>query len=351
VSSEQSPASASGGPSDGAIHKTRAIASALATRARPVAARVRPSAEVARILVLWAAWLAIICAFQILVQARVAPQRPDYALGWTQYATVDPVYECQQNPDQYRPRLSDPNMNEHVAYDSEYYISIAATAMTIRPSRPARPISSAVGCAPDQYVSLSYAFTRLPDGHARNGPRRVLPFTSISARPEGDPGGIWCRRSAGCWPALARLMGSYARRRSDAGGVLGRPGGFRRSACLPAATLPRCTGGPLRRPGLHGYAAVEKKVVRPRLCRPGYVGPAGGVFSSSPWAVFETLPEQLSQGLADRDPGWPPVRSRLRTWYSSLGESGIRGGHFFTRFRPGGSWDMGSRSGIAPGPA
>jgi hypothetical protein len=79
--------------------------------------------DVLRIVALWGAWLFAICAFQIVVSARVSPQRPDNVLGWTANETAAgyPVATgsgC-------RPLLADPNMNEHVAFDSEYYIAIA----------------------------------------------------------------------------------------------------------------------------------------------------------------------------------------------------------------------------------
>ena len=43
----------------------------------------RPAPDVVRIVLVWAAWLAIICTFQIVVQARLSPQRPDDVLAWT----------------------------------------------------------------------------------------------------------------------------------------------------------------------------------------------------------------------------------------------------------------------------
>jgi hypothetical protein len=76
-----------------------------------------------RIVVLWAAWLVIICAFQIVVQARLSPQRPDAALVWTPSETGQAIPAATGSG--CRPRLADPNMNEHVSFDSEYYISIA----------------------------------------------------------------------------------------------------------------------------------------------------------------------------------------------------------------------------------
>jgi hypothetical protein len=76
-----------------------------------------------RIVLLWAAWLIIICAFQIVVQARLSPQRPDATLVWTSSQTGQAIPAA--NGEGCRPRLADPNINEHVSFDSEYYISIA----------------------------------------------------------------------------------------------------------------------------------------------------------------------------------------------------------------------------------
>lgn len=83
----------------------------------------RPPPDVVRIVFVWAAWLAIICTFQIVVQARLEPQRPDAVLAWTPNETGQAVPPADGTG--CRPRLADPNMNEHVAFDSEYYISIA----------------------------------------------------------------------------------------------------------------------------------------------------------------------------------------------------------------------------------
>ena len=83
----------------------------------------RPGVDVVRIVFLWAAWLAIICAFQIGVEARVAPARPDAVLAWTPNETGD-SYPAASGPG-CRPMLADPNMNQHVAFDSEYYLAIA----------------------------------------------------------------------------------------------------------------------------------------------------------------------------------------------------------------------------------
>jgi hypothetical protein len=72
-----------------------------------------------RLLVaIWLAWAACLFAFQELVVARLEPQRPDLVLSWTWDDTGPDRHEG-------RPYLADPTLNAHVAFDSEYYLSIA----------------------------------------------------------------------------------------------------------------------------------------------------------------------------------------------------------------------------------
>jgi hypothetical protein len=85
--------------------------------------RFRPSRDVARIVAVWAAWLIILCGFQAIVAARIEPRRPDAVLAWTPSFTQSSTSSA--NGSGCHPRLSDPAMNEHVSFDSEYYISIA----------------------------------------------------------------------------------------------------------------------------------------------------------------------------------------------------------------------------------
>src|SRR5574341_892801 len=66
----------------------------------------------------WLAWVVIVIAFQAWGTARIVPKFPDLALDWTKEFTdtgyqLDHVY------------LLDPFMNNQVAWDSEYYLSIA----------------------------------------------------------------------------------------------------------------------------------------------------------------------------------------------------------------------------------
>src|SRR5690349_1547776 len=70
------------------------------------------------IILLWLIWGLVIIGYQIYVQARFAPRRPDFALFWTPNETRT---DSQNN----KPYLLDPFMNDHVSWDSEYYLSIA----------------------------------------------------------------------------------------------------------------------------------------------------------------------------------------------------------------------------------
>jgi hypothetical protein len=72
-----------------------------------------------RIIVLtWLAWAIIVIAFQALATARLVPQYPDRALEWTTKFTGNGYQEDHVY-------LLEPFMNDQVAWDSEYYLSIA----------------------------------------------------------------------------------------------------------------------------------------------------------------------------------------------------------------------------------
>ncbi|HLF74677.1 MAG TPA: mannosyltransferase family protein [Anaerolineales bacterium] len=70
------------------------------------------------IILLWLAWAALVIDFQAWATARLVPVFPDRAQQWTEDFTgagyqLDHIY------------LLDPFMNDQVAWDSEYYLSIA----------------------------------------------------------------------------------------------------------------------------------------------------------------------------------------------------------------------------------
>src|SRR4051812_7675080 len=113
---------------------------------------------------MWLAWVIISVAFQELVPARLTVQPPDYALSWT-------PTETQPHSQDDKPYLNNPFLNTHVSWDSEFYLSIAATgyddprvrAIRVRPGGwvPVGP-RGATPPLPDspngRPLSLNYAF-------------------------------------------------------------------------------------------------------------------------------------------------------------------------------------------------
>lgn len=67
---------------------------------------------------IWILWAVILIGFQILAAARFQPQVPDNVLDWTGGETTPGAHDTQ-------PYLLEPFMNQQVAYDSEFYLSIA----------------------------------------------------------------------------------------------------------------------------------------------------------------------------------------------------------------------------------
>ena len=359
----QVPVAGAEGSSEVAIRHSRRLSIA------PLAA-LRPSMDVVRIVGLWAAWLAVICAFQIVVQARVAPQRPDNVLAWTPSETSKAVLDC-------RPRLADPNMNEHVAFDSEYYISIAvagyddpqAEAYANTDSGLFAGVPSCAQGAPEQWTSLNYAF--LPGYPMAMRPviaiEGVLPFTSdLTENGKATLAGIIVSAVGGLLAmlALARLMGSYTRRRKSKSdpaadletGAWGGLGGIR--AALYLLVFP--TGFYLAQVYSEGLfvglafmacaLAVEKKVVTAAVfaALATWVRPAG-VFLVFPlaWAAFE-----LFRKGEIRPKDWRigvPIVAALApmaafgAWYlSPLGQKwrAVEDGYFARSFDLVGAWNQ-----------
>ena len=95
---------------------------------------------------IWLAWGACLLAFQELVVARLQPDRPDHVLVWTAEETGVRRFGG-------RPYLAEPTLNTHVAFDSEYYVSIAVVGY----DDPEVPQYD----GPDGDVPLNYAFMPL----------------------------------------------------------------------------------------------------------------------------------------------------------------------------------------------
>ncbi|HKR89948.1 MAG TPA: mannosyltransferase family protein [Phenylobacterium sp.] len=70
------------------------------------------------IVLLWLGWAAILLGYQALAPGRFEPQRPDRATAWSADETRADSHKSQ-------PYILDRFLNAQVAWDSEYYISIA----------------------------------------------------------------------------------------------------------------------------------------------------------------------------------------------------------------------------------
>lgn len=79
---------------------------------------MRLPAPIRNIILIWLGWAIILLAYQGWVQMRIRLDRPDRVLGWTASET-----EATSNNDQLY--LSEPYLNAHVAWDSEFYLAIA----------------------------------------------------------------------------------------------------------------------------------------------------------------------------------------------------------------------------------
>lgn len=67
---------------------------------------------------IWVGWVVVMMFYQAMVAARLVIAPPDYALAWTPAETQP----GSQDDKQY---LNEPFLNNHVSWDSEYYLAIA----------------------------------------------------------------------------------------------------------------------------------------------------------------------------------------------------------------------------------
>lgn len=80
--------------------------------------KLRLTHPIATLTAIWFAWVIILIGFQMVVLVRMAPVFPDRVMKWTESETAA-GYQSD------RPYLLDPFMNNQVAWDSEFYLSIA----------------------------------------------------------------------------------------------------------------------------------------------------------------------------------------------------------------------------------
>lgn len=98
------------------------------------------------IILLWLGWIIVLYGIQVIVPKRIDLKRPDQAVGWSATETTTAI---KRN----NPLLADPFLNEQVAWDSEYYLSIALNGYDDR-SKGMDWITSEDG----DERSLNYAF-------------------------------------------------------------------------------------------------------------------------------------------------------------------------------------------------
>jgi len=323
----------------------------------------RPSPELLRLVGVWAAWLVILCVFQVVVAARLQPDRPDKVLGWTPSETGRAVLPC-------RRLLADPTLKEHVAFDSEYYLSIAlagyddpnAEAWSPGPGGPSWfGVPSCSANVPDDWSSLNYAF--LPGYPAAMRTvievSRFVPFTSgMSDIGRATLAGIIVSALGGLLAmlALARL---WAKIDPDDAGSWGASGGLR--AALYLLVFP--TGFYLAQVYSEGLfiglafmacaMAVERRfVIAAVLGGLSVAVRPAGIFLALPivWAALQVLRESgwLAGGAASLRRVAVPALAALvpvaafGAWYASdLGARWrlVEEGYFSRTLDVAGSWD------------
>jgi Gpi18-like mannosyltransferase len=95
------------------------------------------------LIFIWLLWIFILLGFQAWTGMRFQIKHPDYAMEWT---PIDTSLTYKLN----KPYLNEPFMNQQVAFDSEYYLSITTVGY-------ADPIVTA-GDIHGERVPLNYAF-------------------------------------------------------------------------------------------------------------------------------------------------------------------------------------------------
>jgi hypothetical protein len=123
------------------------------------------------ILLIWLAWAILVIGFQKIATMRFQPQLPDTVLDWTAGETTPGAHDRQ-------PYLLDPFMNRQVAYDSEFYISIAVAgyddpglrAIWLDPNKKPEPIWN-------QYPNLPFGIPNdFPGGRPAFVPKNFVAY-------------------------------------------------------------------------------------------------------------------------------------------------------------------------------
>ncbi len=99
--------------------------------------------KIFKITIYWFFWSIVLILYQQIVTHRFILKKPDTALSWT-------IFETQEFSWNYRPYLLENFLNQHVAWDSEFYLAIADKGYDNKSVR-------VTGGRGEQY-SLNYAF-------------------------------------------------------------------------------------------------------------------------------------------------------------------------------------------------
>jgi len=247
------------------------------------------------LVAVWLAWTGSLFVFQELVQQRFGIDRPDRALVWTAEETGLRRYAN-------RPYLREPVLNSHVAFDSEYYLSIAVFGYDDPDVGEMRPED---GSEP---IPLNYAFMPLYPLAMRVV---AAPLTALGLGPvaAATVAGVLVSLAAALAAVLALF--SIARRRlGDAGGIragvflLVFPTGFFLAQVYTEALFLALALGSLalvadRRPLLAASLAVLATWTRPI-----------GVVLVLPIAL--AVIDSLRAGRGSESARWPP--RKLAAW-------------------------------------
>jgi len=108
------------------------------------------------LFLIWLAWAVLLLGFQKAASMRIQLQVPDTVLDWVAEETVPGAHARQ-------PYLNEPFLNRQVAYDSEYYISIAIAGYD-------DPTLFTIWLPPDREPELIWSQSPLPLGFPKDYP-------------------------------------------------------------------------------------------------------------------------------------------------------------------------------------
>ncbi|MDB5435164.1 MAG: hypothetical protein JWR47_1421, partial [Phenylobacterium sp.] len=117
----------------------------------------QPARHIRTIVLIWLGWAAVMLAYQAFAPARLPLERPDRATSFSAEETGAGRLNG-------RPYLSGSFLNSHVAWDSEYYLSIALHGYDDPQMRAVSPASdpgapqSGLQREHPTWTSVNYAF-------------------------------------------------------------------------------------------------------------------------------------------------------------------------------------------------